>query len=46
VFCLAFRRNPWILIERKTSGAILRKIRGPREPLATRKAKQRKNSSR
>ena len=35
MFCLLFRRNLWILIERKTSITILRKIRGPRKPRAS-----------
>ena len=32
VFCLTLRRNPQVLIERKTLGAISRTSRGTRKP--------------
>ena len=41
IFFFTFRRNPWVLIERKASGVNYRKNRGPTKPHASMEAKMR-----
>ena len=42
MFCLHFRKNLWVSMEKRASKVSLRKIRGWRKPRAPRRAKRRK----